>query len=130
MKRLRSLKYHIVEHSTPVLQEEKEICTKYALRSKKDLGKYKFLLRKYHGLGRREGFKSKPYLLAKESLIRKGILQEGQEMSTLRLEDFLERRLIVLASKMFNLRLNQTRNLISAGKIWYRGKRSSDLDSC
>ena len=124
MKRLRSKKLHKVIFSRPILAEERQICVRYGLSSKKkDLGRYKFMVKKYHGLGRREGISSMPYQLAQRALIRKGILVEGQDMNSLRIESFLDRRLLTIVSKTYERPLSEARNLIVAGKIWYRSKR-------
>jgi len=124
MKRLRSQKMYHVVYDKNVFDAEKALGRTYGLVSKKkDLGRYYFLLKKYHGLGRREGKGSKPYELAKTSLTRKGILEEGVDLNALKIEDFLKRRLVYILSCAHSISLATARQKISAGEVWYRGKR-------
>ena len=121
-RRLRSKSSYLRQRDTVVYLEQAKICKDHGLRSKKELGKYLTLVRKYRSLSRRQGVQSRPYGLAQASLRRKGILAPQAKMEELRVENFLSRRLQTLVQQKTGKTIRAVRQMITTGKVKLHGQ--------
>lgn len=120
-RRLRSKSSYLRQRDLMVYAQQSKLCREHGLRSKHQLGKYLTLVRKYRSLSRRQGVQSKPYLLAQQSLRRKGILPQGGKMEQLTVQNFLARRLQTLVQGITSKTIRNSRQLITTGKVRVRG---------
>lgn len=116
-KKLKPKSHYTKKRDLVVYEEERNLCTEYGLKNKRELGRYYSLAKKYRSLGRREGTSSNPYLLAIKSLNSKGVLSETQSMQEITPQRFLSRRLQTLVSKIGKITISASRFLINTGKV-------------
>jgi ribosomal protein uS4 len=87
---------------------DRNLIVEFGLRNKKQIGKYKYLIKKYRRIYRlnQDGLiKKQIFMDVINKLTRQGILQEGKTILDLTIQDFLNRRLQTI---VFNLKLSRS----------------------
>jgi small subunit ribosomal protein S4 len=94
-----------------VLNTQMGFVKAYGLRNKRELQRIYYIISKYRKLSELDKEKSL------KALIRMGILNEGHTLLDLKVKQFLDRRLQTIVSKKFDLKLKESRQKITHGKI-------------
>ena len=95
-----------------VLAQESELRINYALRNKRELQ------RVYYELSRiRRVSSSLDYPKMYGKLIKTGIIQDGESVLNLTTTSFLQRRLQTILTRIYNVTLRQSRQLIAHGHV-------------
>jgi small subunit ribosomal protein S4 len=124
---MRRLSKKYIKKSTrdaSVLALESAIIVKYGLRNKKELNKARGFVQKYLKLNRTTEVGSATYTTAFHKLVKLGVLPENfsnQEIHTLKVENFLKRRLQTIVSQTKEISLSSARQLITHGQIKING---------
>ncbi len=122
----RSRKRYVLNplHNTAKYAEESQLCRKYGLKNKKQLGKSQALLLKYRALVK----STSPAVVqpAIEKLMRLGLLHQAHKQKILQLtvDIFLGRRLQTIVANKFKLSPRAARQLITHGHVFVADKRA------
>lgn len=114
----------VFDHS--VLSVERSLMVNYGLRNKKEVRKSQGYVRKYQRLLRECGNNSPLFKSACSKLVGLGVLPydpTDKHIHQLKNTHFLERRLQTLVSKLTNVSMNQSRQLIVQGHVRVNGVR-------
>lgn len=107
-----------------VLALESAILVKYGLRNKTELSKARGFVQKYLKLNRTAEVGSATYMTAFAKLVKLGVLPENfsdQEIHTLKVENFLKRRLQTIVSVTKEVTPSCARQLITHGQVKVNG---------
>ena len=100
-----------------VLAQESELRVNYALRNKRELQ------RVYYELSRiRRVYSALDYPKMYEKLIKTGIIRDGESVLNLTTTSFLQRRLQTILTRLYNVTLRQSRQLIAHGHVLLNGR--------
>lgn len=114
MKRFKKKRIYNHQRSSAKYAFEKEICSKYGLKNKKQLARVTYTVHRYKVLFLNYAEQHKSVVYAKERLKKAGITK-------LDVYSFLDRRLQTIVQKKFNITPYEARQLISYGRIKFKG---------